>query len=292
MLSPQPSLFEELDPPTPPESLGVVTIGLRPGSKVLSVAKGIIAGAFDYSLNPYIGCGFACSYCYAANFVADERKKTDWGKWVDIKIDAAEQIARANLCGKRIFMSSATDPYQPLEQRVELTRRILEVLVPQQPILSVQTRSPIVSRDIDLLSRLEQVRVNMSITTDSDEIRKRFEPSCASIDRRFEALEQVSAAGIPVNVCISPMLPIENPRRFADRILALNPSRVYAGFFHSNGRQFAAATRPDAYPLMREFDWTRERYLSTLRELCAYLPMLKPWDRDEVPARRPIRLSA
>jgi len=288
----QPTLFDELDTPPPPDSLGVATIGLRPGSKVLSAAKGIIAGAFDYSLNPYVGCGFACSYCYAANFVADEQKKEDWGKWVDIKVDAAEQIARANLRGKRIMMSSATDPYQPLELRVGLTRGILEALLPQQPILTVQTRSPIVSRDIDLLRQFQQVRVNMSITTDSEEVRKRFEPSCASIDRRFEALADFAAAGIPVNVCISPMLPIENPRAFARRILALGPARVYAGFFHSSDRQFAAATRPGGLSIAREFGWTRERYLATLRELCEYLPMLKPWDRDELPARRPLKLSA
>jgi len=288
----QSSLFEELEPPAPPESLGPAAIGLRPGSRVLSVAKGMIAGAFDYSLNPYIGCGFGCSYCYAANFVADEERKADWGKWVDIKSDAAEQVARAHLRGKRVFMSSATDPYQPLEQRVGLTRRILEALISQQPILSVQTRSPLVSRDIDLLRRFEHVRVNMSITTDSEETRKRFEPSCASIDRRFEALTEVAAAGIPVNVCISPMLPIENPRAFSRRILALNPGRVFAGFFHSSGRQFAAATRPDAVRIARDLDWTRERYLQTLRELCEHLPMLKPWDRDEIPARRSLRLSA
>jgi|SRR5579862_3604219 len=286
------SLFDDPGTLLEIETLGATAIGLRPGSKVLSVAKGMIAGAFDYSLNPYIGCGFACSYCYAANFVADEKRKLDWGKWVDIKTDAAQQIARADLRGKRVFMSSATDPYQPLEQRVRLTRRILEVLVPKQPNLSVQTRSPLVTRDIDLLSRLEQVRVNMSITTDSDEVRKAFEPSCASIDRRFEALEQVSAAGIHVNVCISPMLPIENPRRFADRILSLKPARVYAGFFHTSGRQFAAATRPEAFEVMKRLGWTREGYLRTLRELCGYLPMLKPWDRDEIPARRPMRLSA
>ncbi|MFI5385662.1 MAG: radical SAM protein [Fimbriimonadales bacterium] len=277
--------------PTAPDRLGPATIGLRPRSKVLSVAKGMIADAFDYSLNPYVGCGFACSYCYAANFVADEQRKADWGKWVDIKIDAVEQIARADLRGKRIFMSSATDPYQPLEQRVRLTRRILEVLVPMQPVLSVQTRSPLVTRDLDLLARLDQVRVNMSITTDSEEVRKRFEPSCASIDRRFEALGEVSAAGIPLNVCISPMLPIESPRRFAERILSVTPARVYAGFFHSSGRQFAAATRPEAFVLMKQLGWTREDYLRTLRELCRYLPMLKPWDTAEV-SMRPLRKSA
>ncbi len=299
----QPSLFEELETPDSlgdstlpisadfPDTIGPATIGFRPNSKVLSAAKGVIAGIYDYSLNPYIGCGFGCSYCFAANFVADERRRADWGKWVDIKIDAADQIARADLRGKRIFMSSATDPYQPLEQRIKLTRRILEALIPKQAALVVQTRSPLVARDIDLLAKFDQVRVNMSITTDSNETRKLFEPSCASIDRRFEALEQVAAAGIPIAVCISPMLPIDHPRRFAQRILALRPARVYSSFFHGGNRQFAAATRPEALRLLEPVGWNREGYLRTLRELCDYLPMLKPWD-TAMPARPVLRKTA
>lgn len=292
-MSLQLSLFDEPEAPATPDRLGAAAIGLRPGSKVLSPAKGVMAGAFDYSLNPYIGCGFACSYCFAANFVSDERKREDWGKWVDIKIDAVEQIARADLRGKRVFMSSATDPYQPLEQRVGLTRRIVEVLVSKQPHLVVQTRSPLVVRDIDLLLKIENVRVNMSITTDSDEIRKRFEPSCASIDRRFEALSEVSRTGIPVSVCISPMLPIEDPRRFAQRILELNPARVWSGYFHQTDRQFAASTRPEGLRLLREFGWTKDDYVKTLKELCRYLPMLKPWSESETqPLSMPVRRSA
>lgn len=290
-MSLQPSLFEELDAPATPDRLGAATIGLRPGSKVLTSPKGM-ASDFDFSLNPYVGCGFACAYCFAANFVADEQRKADWGKWVDIKIDAVEQIARADLRGKKIFMSSATDPYQPLEQRVGLTRRILEALIPKQPYLVVQTRSPLVTRDIDLLSRLEQVRVNMSITTDSDEVRKKFEPSCASIDRRFEALAEVSYAGIPVTVCISPMLPIDNPVRFAKRILEVRPARVYSSFFHQNDRQFAASTRSGAWEVAKQFKWTRDDYKRVLKELSLHLPMLKPWADAEVEAPRMVRRSA
>jgi DNA repair photolyase len=290
---PQPSLFEEFNAPAVPETLGAATVSIRPKSKVLTVPTGM-ASDFDYSLNPYVGCGFACAYCFAANFVADEQRKADWGKWVDIKIDAEEQIARAELRGKKIFMSSATDPYQPLEQRVRLTRRIVELLVQKQPDLVVQTRSPLVTRDIDLFLRLRQVRVNMSITTDSDEIRKRFEPSCASIDRRFEALAEVSAAGIPATVCIAPMLPIENARRFAERILDLRPTNVFTSFFHQKDRQFAASTRPGALDIAKEYGWTRDDYSRTLRELARYLPMLKPWDSGDkaVEPPRMVRRSA
>lgn len=274
------SLFDELEAPATPEKLGAAIVGLRPGSKVLAVPRGM-ASDFDFTLNPYVGCGFACAYCFAANFVADEERKEDWGKWVDIKIDAEKQIAKADLRGKKIFMSSATDPYQPLESKVQLTRRILEQLVPKQPRLVVQTRSPLVTRDIDLLTRLNWVRVNMSITTDSDDIRKRFEPSCASIDRRIEALTEVSYAGIPVTVCIAPMLPIEDPAKFAKRILEIKPASVVCSYFHQRDRQFAATTRPLALDIAKTYNWTRADYRATLKELCRHLPMLKPWNEVE-----------
>src|SRR5690242_11095824 len=151
--------------------------------------------SFDYTLNAYIGCSFGCSYCFAASFVADDEKKAAWGTWVHVKEDALIELSRADLKDKTIFMSSSTDPYQPLEMHTGLTRSIVEFLSEpfRQPRLTVQTRSPIVARDVDLLKRYKRARVNMSITTDSEEIRKKFEPKCASIDRRFEALEKAAS---------------------------------------------------------------------------------------------------
>jgi DNA repair photolyase len=280
------SLFDESPAPAIPEQLGAATIGLRPGSKVLTVPKGM-ASDFDYSLNPYVGCGFACAYCFAANFVADDQRRADWGKWVDIKVDAERQVLRTDLRGKKIFMSSATDPYQPLEQKVGLTRRILEAIVPQQPHLIVQTRSPLVTRDIDLLKRLDKVCVNMSITTDSERVRKRFEPSCASIDRRIEALAEVSRAGIPTMVCIAPMLPIEDPEAFAARLGAIGAKAVVTGYFHHRERQFAASTREPAVQIAKEYCWTREDYERTLAELNRHLPIVKRWTDQELPSEQP-----
>jgi len=279
----QQSLFEEYEAPAIPERLGAVAVGVRPNSKVLAVPRGMASG-FDYTLNPYVGCGFACAYCFAANFVADERRKADWGKWVDVKVDAQEQIARAELRGKKIFMSSATDPYQPLELRIGHTRRIVELLVDKQPQLVVQTRSPIVARDIDLLKQMGQASVNMSITTDSDEVRRRFEPSCASIERRLAALEDVANAGIPTTACIAPMLPVKNPRAFARRLREIGVSSVVSGFFHSNERQFAASTRPRAFDIAKEYGWTREDYDRTLSEMHEEFPLVRAWVDPDVPS--------
>jgi len=260
-----------------PEQLGRARIGVREKAKVLHDVSAYWE-RFDYSLNPYVGCQFGCSYCYAAFFVPDEKQKEDWGSWVDVKVSGVREIIkRRDLKGKRILMSSATDPYQPLERTVELTRGIVEALsAPErQPILRVQTRSPIVTRDIDLFSRFDDICVNMSITTDSDSIRKRFEPSCASIDQRFEAIRQVKAAGIPISIFLAPLLPLEDPDRFIDRILAINPDHAYASPFNITDGHFKASTRSNALSLANEYGWTRQRVEETMELLRRRLPMLK-----------------
>jgi DNA repair photolyase len=117
---------------------------------------------FDFGINPYRGCQFGCSYCYASKFVHDDvQKKRDWGFWVEAKANAVDALQREShkLLGSRIFFSSATDPYQPAELKLGLTRAMLEVLLmafPQR--LHIQTRSPHVIRDIDLLQKLFRSR--------------------------------------------------------------------------------------------------------------------------------------
>src|SRR5262245_26437028 len=140
---------------------------------ILSRASGYI-DAFDYTLNPYRGCAFACDYCYAAFFADSLARMESWGDWVVVKENAVALLRRvgSRIEGKSIYMSSVTDPYQPVELKLQLTRALLETMLPHQPRLVVQTRSPSVTRDLDLLRRSKVLRVNMTITTDDDGIRK------------------------------------------------------------------------------------------------------------------------
>ena len=177
----------------------------------------------DYTINPYRGCLFGCSYCYASKFVYnDAAKKADWGHWVEVKKNAVDALQRESrkITGKTIFLSSATDPYQPIELRLGLTRALLEVLLAAFPArLHIQTRSPHVIRDIDLFQRFgDTLSVGISIPTDSEVVRRAFEPRAPSIPRRLKAGLRLKEAGIRVNASVAPLLP-GTPERLA-RLLA------------------------------------------------------------------------
>ena len=266
--------------PEIPSKFGNVEVRQNQRSRGLHAGVGSLAG-YDYVLNAYRGCAFGCSYCYAAFFVPDLDQRGTWGNWIEVKTGVLDEVEAAwQLRGKRLYMSSATDPYQPIERQLGLTRSILELLADpvRQPMLTIQTRGPLVTRDIDLLKQLEHVRVSMSITTDSEQIRKQFEPGCASIPRRLEAVRELVAAGIRTRVCVSPMLPIENPEAFAETLMATGVDQVVTSPFHATARDYSANTREGALKIAAAVGWKRENYLETVTRLRKCLPILMSWE--------------
>lgn len=180
---------------------------------LLNKGTGFLSG-YSHSLNPYTGCTFGCSYCYVRQMPVSTFRGSEWGTWVDIKSEAAvvfrKELQKAKAKGAvTIFMSSSTDPYQPIEYKENITRSLLEVMVADPPdFLFVQTRSPLVRRDIDLLSRLgTKVRVSMTVETDREDIRKQFSPHAPPIAARLKTLEILAGAGIPTQATLAPMLP-------------------------------------------------------------------------------------
>jgi DNA repair photolyase len=180
---------------------------------LLNKGTGFLAG-YSHSLNPYTGCSFGCSYCYVRQMPVNLFRDAEWGAWVDIKKEAArvfeKELQRAKAKGPvTIFMSSSTDPYQPIEHKEEVTRSLLEIMVNDPPdFLFVQTRSPLVRRDIDLFLRFEdKIRISMTIETDLEDIRKVFSPDAPPIPARLKTLELLAEAGVPTQATIAPMLP-------------------------------------------------------------------------------------
>ncbi|QJW94065.1 SPL family radical SAM protein [Frigoriglobus tundricola] len=225
---------------------------------IFSPATGFIRrGGFEWTCNPYVGCTFSCAYCYAAYLPQNRRPPEEWGRWVTAKRNAAELAERQarKVAGQAVYMSSVTDPYQPVERSLMLTRGILEALVPHRPRLTIQTRGPLVSRDIDVLREFRSLRVNLSLPTDSERVRVQFEPKAPPLEKRWDALSQLKDAGIAVGVCVTPTLPIEDPDAFARRIADFAPAVLVCQDFHDAGGRFGADTGEEARRLLAEIGW-------------------------------------
>jgi DNA repair photolyase len=135
--------------------------------------------------------------------------KEPWGEFVDVRINAPALLKHEidKRPPGRVWISGVCDPYQPLETAYELTRKCLEILVQYGWPITVQTKSPLVLRDIDLFRRSDKTEVGLSVTSADDEIRKLFEPSAPSIKERIKALEELHLAGIRTYAMIAPLLP-------------------------------------------------------------------------------------
>jgi len=195
---------------------------MRPAIKEIharsALSKSGIPG-MTYCINPYVGCSHACQYCYATFMKRFTGHLEPWGSFVDIKVNAPEILRRQLRRAKKgtVMLSSVTDPYQPVEGKYKLTRKCLEALEQFQFPVSILTKSPLVTRDIDIISKIKDASVGLTITTDDEKMRKIFEPGAPSIQARIEALQKLHKAGIDTYVFIGPVLPM-NPELLAEQI--------------------------------------------------------------------------
>lgn len=210
----------------------------------------------DFVINPFIGCEHGCLYCYAG-FMArysHAHAGARWGSFVELKSDIAA-ILRRELAKKRkrasVLLSSVCDPYQPVEARCGLTRGCVEALRDFGWGIEILTRSPLVLRDLELLSSAGEVSVGFSIPTESEDVRRVTEPGAPSIPQRVEALRKLHEAGIRTWAFIAPLLPTD-PRKLYDLIEphvghvlidALNYSGQVSGLFRKKGWEYALTER-------------------------------------------------
>ncbi len=174
---------------------------------------------FDFSINPYRGCEHGCIYCYARPYheYLGFSAGLDFETKILVKADAPELLRKALLARSWrpdvVALSGVTDPYQPAERRLRLTRRCLEVLAEFRNPVTIVTKNHLVTRDVDLLSGLamqDAARVNVSITTLDPTLHRIMEPRTSSPARRLAAVETLAAAGIPVHVLVAPVIPALN----------------------------------------------------------------------------------
>jgi DNA repair photolyase len=174
------------------------------------LTKTAISG-FDYCINPYVGCGHGCRYCYASFMKRFSGHLQPWGEFIDVKVNAPYLLRKQLRRAKRgvVALSTVTDPYQPVEKKYQLTRKCLEALLETQLSVNVLTRSPLCLRDIDLFKQFENIEVGLSITTHDEGIRKIFEPCSPSVLSRVKALTALRQEKIRTYAFIGPMLPLD-----------------------------------------------------------------------------------
>jgi DNA repair photolyase len=183
-------------------------------------AKNILSKSqvYDYALNAYVGCGHNCIYCYARFMKRFTGHSEPWGEFVDAKVNASELLEKEVRKKKKgtVWISGVCDAYQPAEEKYMLTGRCIDILVENGWHLVIQTKSPLVLRDIELFRRAADAEVGFTITTADERMRKIFEPGAPPIQKRIEALGILHDAGIRTYVMIAPILP--GADRLADKL--------------------------------------------------------------------------
>lgn len=184
---------------------------------------------FSVSLNPYRGCEHGCSYCYArpTHEYLGFSAGLDFESRIMVKPDAPELLRKA-LAGRAwqpqtLALSGVTDPYQPVERRLGITRACLEVLLECRHPVSIVTKNHLVARDIDILSQMAEhrtVMVTLSITTLRNDLRRVMEPRTSVPARRLAAVRALADAGVPVGVNVAPLIPGLNDHELPEILAA------------------------------------------------------------------------
>jgi DNA repair photolyase len=230
-------------------------------------------GGYDFTINPYKGCSHGCAYCYAPYFL---REKRVWGSFVEAKVNAPEVLEREMKKNPKgsILMSIVTDPYQPAERDLKLTRRILEKLNKNYKI-SILTKSDLVLRDIDQFRRLG-CEVGMTITTLDSKYASVIEPNATPPMKRLDVLSYLKVSGLKTFIFFGPMLPyisdIDLERtvsRFASsRVDRVMVDRLNAkGYHHWNSiKAFLSKNYPDMIDRWKHVLYSKNDYYEELRQ--------------------------
>jgi len=234
----------------------------------------------DYAYNPYAGCAHGCLYCYARYYTPYREVAENWGRLVYVKENVVEVLRREARRLKRgvVGVSTTTDPYQPVEEREELTRRGLEVLLSSGFRVSVQTKSPLVLRDLDLLSEHRSlVDVGFTITTLDEEVAKLMEPGAPPPSARAYALRKLASEGIETWVFLGPILRSVNDSEGSIRMVAQLAAETGSKLIYDFLRLKPGLERY-LQPLERRFPgastaprWWRERVAALVERVCQEL---------------------
>jgi len=263
---------EDLDPSERPAPH---TVLLRDTSKSIIATNESPDIGFDASVNPYRGCEHGCIYCYArpTHEYLGFSSGLDFETRIMVKEDAPELLREALASPKWqpqvLVMSGVTDPYQPVERKLEITRRCLGVLAEARNPTAIITKNHLVSRDIDHLSELARynaITVNLSITTLDEDLAAKLEPRASRPHHRLDAVRKLAAAGIPVNVMMAPIIPTLTDREIPKLMEAVAEAGAHSIRYVMLRLPHAVKDLFSTW-LERHYPEKRERILSHLREM-------------------------
>ena len=234
-------------------------------NSILTRSTGYLKGVSSHSLNQYIGCGFGSSSCGEGCYVQFNQwinRGREWGKFVDVKVNADKVYLRTVKAEKRwaarrripfsIFFSSSTDPWQPIERKFRITRRVLHSMLEEAPdVLILQTHSSMIMEDLELIVALSKqctLRVHLTIEGDQDSLPGLSPPPC-SVDERIRLVKEFASRGITIVVCMSPLYPLIDPDLFFSRLAKSGASAVVIDhFIEGDGTQDGSRTRRTRLP--------------------------------------------
>lgn len=229
---------------------------------ILSPVTGFLLEAgFTHSLTPARNCTFGCSYCYVPTMRVQAGLKPEdwrhWGEFTTFKQNAAALLVPALRPNQAIYCSPLTDPYQPAEAEQQLMPAILKAVLENPPrVFVIQTRGPLILRDLNLLRQIPSIRVSFSVTTDREDIRRIFEPHCAPIEERWRVIETLRDAGIKVAATLAPILPC-NPEALIERALSTTTCPIIADPLHIRAtKKSGATTRAAAIAIAEHHGYT------------------------------------
>ena len=158
----------------------------------------------SYSLNQYVGCMHSCLYCYA-KYICKWKNYGKWGDWVEVKINAPE-LVRGKFIRGNVFMSTVSDPYQPIERKFKLTRKILENMNKKVRLL-ILTKSNLIIRDINIFNKFENINIGLTLNGFDGKVKRNLEPYAPVHEKRVQALKELKEEGLRTYAFISPIIP-------------------------------------------------------------------------------------
>lgn len=245
---------------------------------ILSPTSGFIKQAgFTHSLTPARNCTFGCTYCYVPTMhVFAGLKREDWERWgqfTTFKANAPELLLHELRSDQVIYGSPLVDPYQPPEAQFEMMPRLLNAVLQRPPaVFVIQTRGPLITRDVELLRQVSErtrLRVSFSLTTDREDVGRLFEPHCAPLDERLEAIGALTAAGIETFATLAPLLPCD-PERLIELAIAATSKDVIGDPLHvRETKRSGATTREAAHKILHHHgfaEWADPQFQSGIVE--------------------------